>query len=95
MNEQLANIKFVEEVEKHELLYNYNLSGYSRRDLTEKAWHEIAAKVNMTGIYVKNVINIICKLYKLYNNYVTIYTQCRVNEYAAWGKILKCRLLHT
>jgi hypothetical protein len=50
MSEQLANIKFIEEVEKHELLYNYNLPGYSRKDLTEKAWHEIAAKVNMTGI---------------------------------------------
>ncbi|KAE9521907.1 hypothetical protein AGLY_017714 [Aphis glycines] len=53
MNEQLANIKFVEEVEKHELLYNYNLPGYSRKDLTEKAWHEIAAKVNMTAAECK------------------------------------------
>lgn len=50
MNEQLANIKFVEEVEKHELLYNYYLPGYSRKDLTEKAWHEIAVNVNMTGM---------------------------------------------
>jgi hypothetical protein len=49
MNEQLANIKFVEEVEKQEILYNYNLPRSSRKYLIEKAWHEIAAKIHMTG----------------------------------------------
>jgi len=51
MSDKLLNIKFVEEVEKHNILYNYNLPGYSRKDLTKKAWHEVAAKVNMTGMY--------------------------------------------
>lgn len=51
MSDQLMNIKFVEEVEKHDILYNYNLPRYSRKDLTEKAWHGVAAKVNMTGMY--------------------------------------------
>jgi len=30
MSDQLMKIKFVEEVEKHDILYNYNLPGYSR-----------------------------------------------------------------
>ena len=42
------NITFVGEVEKHEVLYNYKLPGYSRKDITEKAWQEVAAKVNMS-----------------------------------------------
>lgn len=50
MTEQVANIKFVETVEKYEILYNYNLPGYSRKDQTEKAWQEVAAQVNMTGM---------------------------------------------
>jgi hypothetical protein len=49
MNDQAANIKFVQEVENHPVLYNYNLLGYSRRDVTDKAWNEVANKVNMTG----------------------------------------------
>ncbi|XP_068081651.1 uncharacterized protein [Anabrus simplex] len=48
MNEQIANIKFVEEVEKHPELYNYQLSGYSIKDRTEKAWSEVAKEVKMT-----------------------------------------------
>lgn len=51
MNDQINNIKFVEEVEKHEILYNFHLPGYSRKDQTEKAWHEVATKTNMTGMY--------------------------------------------
>lgn len=52
MNNQINNIKFVEEVDKHEILYNFSLPGYSRKVQTEKAWHEVAAKANMTGMYV-------------------------------------------
>lgn len=35
MNDQLISIKVVEHVENHDLLYNYNLLGYSKKDLTE------------------------------------------------------------
>lgn len=41
MNEQKINLKFVEEVEKHPVLNNFTLSGYSRKDETEKAWSEV------------------------------------------------------
>lgn len=49
MSDQESNLKFVGEVEKHEVLYNYKLPGYSRKDLTDKAWHEVAVEMNMTG----------------------------------------------
>jgi len=46
---QLTNIEFAEKVEKHELWYNYNVPGYSRKHLT---WQEIVAKVKTIGMYV-------------------------------------------
>ncbi|XP_072377407.1 uncharacterized protein [Diabrotica undecimpunctata] len=48
MCDQELNLKFVREVEKHEALYNYKLSDYSRKDVTEKAWLKVAAEVNMS-----------------------------------------------
>lgn len=48
-NEQVFNIKFVGEIEKHSELYNYTLNEYSRKDITEKAWNEVAKEVGMTG----------------------------------------------
>lgn len=50
MSEQKLNIKLVEEVEKHPILYNFTLPGYSRKDETEIAWNEVGKTVNMTGI---------------------------------------------
>lgn len=50
MSDQELNLKFVKEVEKHEELYNYRLPAYSRKDLTEKAWQDVAAQVNMPGM---------------------------------------------
>jgi len=47
--EQNLNIKFVNEVEKHPELYNYTLKGYSRKNIIEKAWSEVAAEVKLTG----------------------------------------------
>lgn len=35
MNEQTTNIKLVEEIEKHPILYNVTLSGYSRKYETD------------------------------------------------------------
>lgn len=49
MSDQEMNIKLVGAVEKHEALYNYKLPDYSRKDVTEKAWKEVAAEVNMPG----------------------------------------------
>ena len=51
MSEQILNIKFVGEVEKHPVLYNYKLPGYSRKDITEKAWREVGREVQMTGMW--------------------------------------------
>ena len=50
MSDQELNLKFVKEVENHEELYNYRLPAYSRKDLTEKAWQDVAAQVNMPGM---------------------------------------------
>ncbi|XP_055848581.1 uncharacterized protein LOC129913764 [Episyrphus balteatus] len=47
MSDQSLNLKFVKEVEKREILYNFNLPGYSRKDLVEKNWQEIADIVNL------------------------------------------------
>ena len=49
MNDQDFNIKFVGEVEKYQELYNYRLSEYARKDVTEKAWKEVATKINLPG----------------------------------------------
>lgn len=49
MNEQILNVNFVAEVEKRPLLYNYTLSEYSRKDLKEKAWSEVATECGITG----------------------------------------------
>lgn len=50
MGDQELNLKFVGEVEKHEELYNYKLPGYSRKDVTEKAWQQVAIEMNMSGM---------------------------------------------
>lgn len=50
MSEERCNIRFVQIVEKYPCLYNYNLDEYSRRDITEKAWDEIAEEMKWTGM---------------------------------------------
>jgi hypothetical protein len=50
MSEQILNIKFVGEVEKHPMLYNFKLPGYSRKEITGKAWCEVRREVQMTGM---------------------------------------------
>lgn len=49
MSDQDTNTKLVGEVEKHQELYNYRLSEYSRKEVMENAWKEVAAKMNMPG----------------------------------------------
>lgn len=46
-----TNILFVQTVQKYPCLYNYKLSEYSRRDLTEDAWMNVAQEMNFTGNY--------------------------------------------
>ncbi len=52
------NIKFVGEVEKHPELYDNRIPGYSRKDLTEKAWGEIGHEMNLSGKKVVYKFNI-------------------------------------
>lgn len=68
MGDQELNLKLVNEVEKHEELYNYKLPAYSRKDLTEKAWQDVASQVNMPGMktsviyyYLKCIVFVFCK----------------------------------
>jgi hypothetical protein len=42
MSDQELNMKLVGAVENHEVLYNYKLPEYSRKDVTEKAWKEVS-----------------------------------------------------
>ena len=51
MGEKEQNIKLVQKVEKYPWLHNYKLPQYSRKDHTEKAWNEVAVKMEMTGMY--------------------------------------------
>ncbi|KAF9811417.1 hypothetical protein SFRURICE_002786 [Spodoptera frugiperda] len=43
-----VEIQLINEIEKHELLYNFGLPQYNRKDLVEEAWEEIAASTNMS-----------------------------------------------
>jgi len=47
--DQNFNIKFVQQIEKYPELYNYTLKSYSKRNITEKAWSEVATEVKLTG----------------------------------------------
>lgn len=44
-----AAAKFVQIVEKYPCLYNNNLAEYARKDLTAKAWSEVANEMQWTG----------------------------------------------
>jgi len=48
-NEQECNVMLVQAVELYPSLYNYKLSEYSRKDITENAWAKVAQQVNETG----------------------------------------------
>lgn len=45
-------VKLVEAVEKYPCLYNYKIPEYSRSEITDKAWAEVATECNETGIYI-------------------------------------------
>lgn len=63
MNDQAFNVKLVEEVEKHPCLYNYQLTQYSRKDITDLAWNNIGKKMNMSGMYI-----LLLQQHDIYNN---------------------------
>lgn len=46
----VENIKFVHEVQKHEILYNHKLPHSTNRDLKNAAWKEVSKAVNISGI---------------------------------------------
>lgn len=47
-NEEVINIKLVEQLEKFPILYHYKLDRYSKRDSVEAAWENIANAMNDT-----------------------------------------------
>uniref|UniRef100_A0A6P7F2E5 Uncharacterized protein LOC114324150 n=1 Tax=Diabrotica virgifera virgifera TaxID=50390 RepID=A0A6P7F2E5_DIAVI len=47
-DDPLFNINFVRVIESRPCIWNYNLQEYSKRNITEKAWTEIANEVNDT-----------------------------------------------
>ena len=45
------NINFVKVIEKHPCIWNYSLTEYSKRNLTEKAWANVSNEVKDSGKY--------------------------------------------
>ena len=43
------NLSFVAVVEKYEILYNHNLDNYSNKHTKERAWQEVAEKIQGIG----------------------------------------------
>ncbi|KAM3965593.1 LOW QUALITY PROTEIN: uncharacterized protein ACR2FA_000439 [Aphomia sociella] len=43
------NLALVKSIERFPCLYNYNLSEYSKKELTDKAWGEVANETNLTA----------------------------------------------
>ncbi|KAK9675086.1 Alcohol dehydrogenase transcription factor Myb/SANT-like [Popillia japonica] len=51
MSDQELNMKLVGTVEKYEVLYNYKLPGYSRKDVTEKAWQDVSIELDLSDCF--------------------------------------------
>ncbi|XP_045773870.1 uncharacterized protein LOC123873191 [Maniola jurtina] len=47
-SEQSFNFNLVQEIEKYPCLYNYKLSAYSYKDVTDKAWSDVGKAVNLS-----------------------------------------------
>lgn len=50
--ENIFNIRLLKEIEKYPCLYNYNLTEYTSREITDKAWSDIADKFKKTRMYL-------------------------------------------
>lgn len=44
-----AAVNFVKVIEEYPCLYNNKLPEYSRKDVTDKAWLEVAQRTNTSG----------------------------------------------
>lgn len=64
MVDQATNLKLVAEIEKRPCLYNYTLTSYSRKDLTEKAWSEIGQKINLPGSYLSLSLQFVVEIHE-------------------------------
>lgn len=42
-------LRIVREIEKHQCLYNFHLAEYSRKHVTDQAWADVAATVELSG----------------------------------------------
>ncbi|XP_034833099.2 uncharacterized protein [Maniola hyperantus] len=47
-SEQTFNFNLVQEIEKYPCLYNYKLSAYSYKDVTDKAWSDVGKAVGLS-----------------------------------------------
>ena len=65
-----ANFKFVKCVEKHEILYNFTLADYGKKDLQDGAWRDVATEMNTTGMDVYTM-----QLFILNNPFNIVYFQ--------------------
>ncbi|CAH2264848.1 uncharacterized protein LOC120630511 [Pararge aegeria] len=43
-----SEVRLVQEIEKHECLYNNNLAEYNRKDQTDEAWAHVSCATNLT-----------------------------------------------
>lgn len=55
LSEQQCNIEFVKNVQKFPCLYNFELPSYTRKDISDKAWEEVAETMNMTREFISNM----------------------------------------
>lgn len=44
-----TEVRLIQEIKKHECLYNYSLPDYNRKDLLDVKWSEIAQKLDLPG----------------------------------------------
>lgn len=42
-------MQLVKAIEKFPCLYNYNLPEYLKKDISEKAWHDVASQTLLSG----------------------------------------------
>lgn len=46
------NVKFVQIVEKYNVLYDHTMENYSNRQIQEKSWNEVGKEVNETRTFL-------------------------------------------
>lgn len=51
-DDPIFNIKLAAEVKKYPCIYDFKLPDYSKRDVTESAWENVATVLNDEGKYI-------------------------------------------